>query len=78
MDVVILAAWGGFIGWVAGGFIGTTKGQRLSLNILVGIVGAFLGAWLFGHLGDFSTSGLLSALVGSLALMGVAKLVNLI
>lgn len=78
MNVVILAAWGGFIGWAAGGFMGTDKGQRLAINIIVGIVGAFLGAWLFGNIGNFSSSGLLSALVGSLVLLGVAKLVNLV
>jgi uncharacterized membrane protein YeaQ/YmgE (transglycosylase-associated protein family) len=78
MNVIILTAWGGFIGWAAGGFMGTGKGQRLAINVIVGIVGAFLGAWLFGSMGNFSSSGLLSALVGSLALLGVAKLVNLV
>ena len=78
MNVIILAAWGGFVGWVAGGFMGANKGQRLAVNVVVGIAGAFLGAWLLGSVGDFSTSGLLSALVGSVALLGVAWLVNLI
>jgi len=42
--VFIWLVFGAVIGWVASSVVGL--GSNLILNILVGIVGAFLGGWL--------------------------------
>jgi uncharacterized membrane protein YeaQ/YmgE (transglycosylase-associated protein family) len=80
MNIIIWLVVGGLIGWVASMLMGTDGRQGLLLNVVVGIVGAFLGGWLFG--GTFSTStindGNLS--IGSLAvsLVGAVILIALL
>ena len=71
---------GGIIGWVASNLMGTREG--LLLNIVVGIVGAFLaGIVLTPLLGigtinqnDFSLPALLVSLAGAIILLAVVNL----
>jgi len=78
-------AWlvvGGLLGWVASMIMGTNDRQGLILNIVVGIVGAFLGglvlAPLFGtgtiNQYDFSIGSLLVSLLGAVILLFVVGL----
>ena len=78
-------AWlviGGLLGWVASMIMGTNDRQGLFLNIIVGIVGAFLGglvlAPLFGtgtiNQYDFSIGSLLVSLLGAVILLFVVGL----
>jgi uncharacterized membrane protein YeaQ/YmgE (transglycosylase-associated protein family) len=75
-------AWivvGGLLGWVASMIMGTNDQQGKLLNIIVGIVGAFLGGLLLAPLldtgtinqGDFSISSLLVSLVGAVVLLAI-------
>jgi uncharacterized membrane protein YeaQ/YmgE (transglycosylase-associated protein family) len=77
-------AWlivGGLLGWVASMIMGTNDRQGIILNIVVGIVGAFLGGLLLSPLfgtgtinqGDFSISSLLVSLVGAVILLAVVN-----
>jgi uncharacterized membrane protein YeaQ/YmgE (transglycosylase-associated protein family) len=60
-----------------------TDGQQgIILNVIVGIVGSFLGGWLIAPLlgtgtvnsGDFSIMGLVSSLIGAIILLAIVNL----
>jgi uncharacterized membrane protein YeaQ/YmgE (transglycosylase-associated protein family) len=85
MDLVSLLVWlivGGLIGWIASMIMGTDAQQGVLLNIVVGIVGAFLGGWLLSPLfgvatlnqGNFSIPALLISLVGAVILLAISNL----
>lgn len=74
---------GGVIGWLASLVMGTDAQQGLLLNIVVGIVGAFLGGLLFNLLGfggvninnsDFSLPSLIVSFIGAVVLLGIVNL----
>jgi uncharacterized membrane protein YeaQ/YmgE (transglycosylase-associated protein family) len=78
-------AWlivGGLLGWLASIIMGTNDRQGKVLNIIVGIVGAFLGglvlAPLFGtgtiNQYDFSIGSLIVSLLGALILLFIVGL----
>jgi uncharacterized membrane protein YeaQ/YmgE (transglycosylase-associated protein family) len=78
-------AWlivGGLLGWIASMIMGTNDKQGIFLNIIVGIVGAFLGglilAPLFGtgtiNQNDFSIGSLLVSLLGAVILLFIVGL----
>jgi uncharacterized membrane protein YeaQ/YmgE (transglycosylase-associated protein family) len=84
MNLVIWLVVGGFIGWIASVLMGTNGQQGLVLNVVVGIVGAFLGGWLLSGLfgtstineGNFSLGALILSLLGASMLLGIVKLVR--
>ncbi len=71
MGFILWLIVGGVLGWVASMIMGTNDKQGIFLNVVVGIVGAFIGglllAPLFGtgtiNAGDFSIGSLLVSLV---------------
>jgi uncharacterized membrane protein YeaQ/YmgE (transglycosylase-associated protein family) len=73
---------GGIIGWVASLVMGTDARQGALLNIVVGIVGAFLAGLvltpLFGiesiNSGNFSLPALLVSLLGAVILLAIVNL----
>jgi uncharacterized membrane protein YeaQ/YmgE (transglycosylase-associated protein family) len=73
---------GGIIGWIASLVMGTDARQGALLNIIVGIVGAFLAGLvltpLFGvgsiNQGDFSLPSLLISLLGAVILLAIVNL----
>ena len=78
INFIIWLIVGGLIGWVASMIMRTDAQQGILMNIVVGIVGAFLGGLLLGPLfgtsinqGDFSASGLLVSLLGAVILLAV-------
>ena len=79
MSFILWLIVGGLIGWVASMIMGTNDKQGIFLNIIVGIVGAFLGglilAPLFGtgtiNQYDFSIGSLLVSLLGAVILLFV-------
>ena len=84
MNLLIWLLISGLIGWVASMFMGTNDRQGIILNIVVGIVGAFLGGWLLSGLlgfstinqGNFSLSGLLVSLLGAIILLAIVRLIR--
>ena len=48
MNLIIFLIVGGVAGWIASKIMGTDAQQGVLLNVVVGIVGAFLGGILFG------------------------------
>jgi uncharacterized membrane protein YeaQ/YmgE (transglycosylase-associated protein family) len=81
MNILIWLVVGGLIGWAASVFMGTDGRQGLILNVVVGIVGAALGGWLFGgafgtstiNQGNLSLSGVMVSLVGAIILLAAVK-----
>jgi uncharacterized membrane protein YeaQ/YmgE (transglycosylase-associated protein family) len=79
MSFILWIVIGGLLGWVASMMMGTNDQQGKLLNIIVGIVGAFLGGLLLSGLfdtgtinqGDFSISSLLVSLVGAVILLAI-------
>ena len=84
MNFIIWIIAGAVIGWVASKIMGTSGRQGLLLDIVVGIVGAFLAGWLLTPLfgistinqSNFSLPGLLVSLVGAVILLAVVRLVR--
>lgn len=81
MNFIIWLIVGGLIGWVASMIMRTDAQQGLILNIVVGIVGAFLGGFLLAPLfgtgtinsNDFSLAGLAVSLLGAVILLAVVN-----
>ena len=71
---------GGVIGWLASMVMRTDGQQGLLLNIVVGVVGAFLSGLFFNRGGlnsnDFSLPSLLWAFVGAVVLLAIVNLVR--
>ena len=84
MNIIIWLIVGGLIGWVASIVMRTNASQGILLNVVVGIVGAFLGGWflspLFGvstiNQSNFSIQSLAVSLVGAVVLLGIVNLVR--
>ena len=82
VNFIIWIIVGGLIGWVASMIMRTDAQQGALLNIIVGIVGAFLAGLvltpLFGvgniNQGDFSLPGLLISLLGAIILLAIVNL----
>ena len=65
---------GGIIGWLASIIMRTNAQQGIILNIVVGIIGSFIGGVLFGR--NLSGGGLLgwiSALLGAVILLAIVN-----
>ena len=81
----LLGIWRGFIrevlalaGWIASVIMGT-RGQGVVVDIVLGIVGAILGGWLFQQFGaqgvtGFNLPSLLVAVVGAIIIIAIARL----
>jgi uncharacterized membrane protein YeaQ/YmgE (transglycosylase-associated protein family) len=81
MGYVIFAIVGAIAGFVASKVL-TGKGMGLIWDIVVGVVGAFVGSWLAGLVGikvatgTFSVSGILAAFVGAVILILIFRAVT--
>ena len=82
MGLIITLIVGGIIGWLASIVMRTDAQQGIILNVVVGIVGAFLGNILGGMFGmgaslsTFSPIGLLWAFIGAIVLLSLINLVR--
>lgn len=82
MNFIIWIVVGGIIGWLASMVMKTNAQQGLILNVVVGIVGAFLGGLLLAPLfgsgtingNDFSLSGLVISFLGAIILLAIVNL----
>ena len=81
-NFLIWLAVGGIIGWVASMVMKTDAQQGVFLNVIVGIVGAFLGGLLISPLvgvpsinqNAFSLGSMLVSLVGAIILLAIVNL----
>ncbi len=64
MNILIAIVIGGLIGWIASKVMKTDGQQGLLANIIVGIVGSYLGSWLAPKFGLVPNDGIGRFLVG--------------
>jgi uncharacterized membrane protein YeaQ/YmgE (transglycosylase-associated protein family) len=89
MTVINFIVWlilGALVGWLASMVMRTDAQQGALLNIIVGIVGAFIGGLVMslipgfgsGNLnsGDFSISSLIVSFIGAVILLGIVNMVR--
>lgn len=85
MGILLAILIGAFIGWLASVIMGTDGQQGALANILIGIVGASIGRWVFADLlkigsatasGAITLPGILWAVLGACVLIGLLKLVR--
>ena len=79
LGIIIWLIVGGIVGWLASLIMRTDAQQGILLNIIVGIVGAFIGGLIFNR-GDINEGGTLTSflvsLVGAVILLAIVNLVR--
>lgn len=79
MGVIIWLIVGGIVGWLASIVMKTNAQQGILTNIVVGILGAFLGGQLLGggiHPGMMSLRSFIVSLLGAILLLGLVNLIR--
>lgn len=85
MDGMSIIAWlivGGLAGWLASIVMRTNREQGLILDIIVGIVGAFIGGFIFNALGTgaavtgINITSILVAFIGAVVLLAILRAVS--
>lgn len=85
MDIMSIIIWlivGALAGWIASMIMKTDAQMGAVANIVVGIIGAFLGGWvvsLFGAApaaGQLNIPSILTAILGAVILLFIIKLVR--
>lgn len=82
MGLISWVIFGALAGWLASIVMGTDKRQGCILNVVVGVVGAFVGGMLmeiiFGSPGvtGFNLRSFLVAVVGAVVFLALAQLVT--
>jgi uncharacterized membrane protein YeaQ/YmgE (transglycosylase-associated protein family) len=82
MGFIIWLIVGGIVGWLASIIMRTDAQQGLLLNIIVGIIGALLGGFLFSSLfgqptineSPLDLGAILVSLLGAIVLLGIVNL----
>lgn len=79
MDIIIWIIVGALAGWIASMIMKTDESMGALANIIVGIIGAFLGGWLvslFGYdvaKGQINIPSILTATLGAVVLLAIIK-----
>ncbi|WP_373553250.1 GlsB/YeaQ/YmgE family stress response membrane protein [Haliscomenobacter sp.] len=81
MDIIYILIIGAVSGWLAGQIM---KGGGFGLlwNIILGIVGSFVGGWLFGvlnislNVGSATVNTIIQSVIGAIVLLFVAGLLR--
>jgi uncharacterized membrane protein YeaQ/YmgE (transglycosylase-associated protein family) len=81
MGFLIWLIVGGIVGWLASMVMKTDGQQGILLNVVVGIVGAFIGGWLIsplvgtGTINDgISVGSIVVSLVGAVILLAIVNM----
>lgn len=81
VNILLWLVVGGLAGWVGSKIMKTDAQMGIFLNIVVGIIGAFIGGFVMNMLtgasyDTFSIAGFLVAVLGSVILLGIVKLIT--
>lgn len=79
VGIIIWLVVGGIVGWLASMVMRTDAQQGILLNIVVGIIGAFIGGLIFsgGNVNPaLSITSFLVSLVGAVILLAIVNLVR--
>lgn len=80
MGIIIWLIVGGIVGWLASMIMRTDAQQGILINIVVGIVGAFIGGMIFAR-GDInntplSVTSFIVSLIGAVILLAIVNLIR--
>ena len=78
-NIIVWLILGGVSGWIASKITRNDENMGIGLNIVVGIVGAFIGGWLAGIFGLGPVTGLnlwsfIISIVGAVILLAIVSL----
>lgn len=78
-NIIVWLILGGISGWIASKITGNDENMGIGMNIVVGIVGAFIGGWLAGIFGLGPATGLnlwsfLISIVGAVILLAIVSM----
>ena len=84
MGIIVLLVVGGILGWLASLVMRTDGQQGVILNVIVGVVGAFLAGFLITPLiggapitsGAFSVQSLIVSFLGAVVLLAIVNLMR--
>ena len=84
MGIILWLIIGGVVGWLASLVMRRDGSQGIILNIVVGIIGSILGAWLIGPIvgapsinsGEISVGSLLVSFLGAVILLAIVNLIS--
>lgn len=84
MNILVWIIVGGVLGWLASMVMHTNGQQGILLNVVVGIVGAFVAGQILSPIlgvatindGSFSLGAMFVSLVGAVLLLGVVNLLR--
>lgn len=79
MGIILWLIVGGVIGWLASIIMRTDAQQGIFLNIVVGVIGAFIGGLIFagGSInGGITVTSFLVSLLGAVILLAIVNLVR--
>lgn len=81
MGIISWLIIGGFAGWIASKLMGTDASMGLMANIVVGILGAFIGGFVFSFFGGTGVTGFnlysfFVAVIGASILIYVVKVIK--
>lgn len=82
MGIIAWLIFGGLVGWIASMIMGTDAQQGMLLNVIVGIVGAFLGGFVADLLGFggqegyqfFDIGSWITAILGAVILLFLVRM----
>lgn len=79
MFIILRLLFGALIGWIASLFTSNNHRMGIIANIIVGLVGAFIGGYISSALGFvsinvFSWQGILFSVIGSVILLTVINI----
>ena len=81
MNFILWLIVGGVVGWLASLVMKTDAQQGILLNVIVGIVGAFVGGWLISPLlgtgtinEGLSIGSVVVSLIGAIILLAIVNL----
>ena len=81
MNLIVTLVIGGVVGWLASLVMKTNAQMGIIANIVVGIVGSYLGFWVAGLIGIGASSAIahwLIALAGAVLLIVILKAVKVL
>ncbi len=79
MDLIITLIIGGVIGWLASLVMKSDAQMGMIANVIIGIVGSFLGLWIAGAMGSVpdGPAKYVVSLLGAMLLIGIVRALGL-
>ena len=82
MSLILTLILGGLAGWIASMILNRDNGMGVLLNIVVGIIGAFIANWIISpllglpeaQLDTLSVSGFIMSVLGATVLLAIVNL----